>query len=318
MHQAAEGLQDLAGPGGAHPLLPQPLLRLAHQVLEADPSSAASRAPPGPWAGRAIPRAAPARRRAAPAPGGSATFHSAFLPPRLECTECRREANPGTFRAGSGFLDNPAPVHRVGAPARGIARGRIPVHRNQGAVSLKVLFTGIQPTGLLHLGNYFGAVRNWVALQREYDTYISIVDLHAVTIAYEPKEMPGARAGAGGRPVRLRPRPRDDPPVRAVGGAGARRPDLDLQHPHPPGRAGADDPVQGQGPAAPQERQRRACWTTRCCRPPTSCSTRARSCPWERTRCSTSSSPARSPGTSTPATATPSRSARRSSPAPRG
>ncbi len=56
---------------------------------------------------------------------------------------------------------------------------------------MKALFTGIQPTGLLHLGNYFGAVRNWVALQREYDTYISIVDLHAVTIAYEPKEMPG-------------------------------------------------------------------------------------------------------------------------------
>ncbi len=55
---------------------------------------------------------------------------------------------------------------------------------------MKVLFTGIQPTGLLHLGNYFGAVRNWVALQGDYDTYVSIVDLHAITIPYEPQTMP--------------------------------------------------------------------------------------------------------------------------------
>ena len=54
---------------------------------------------------------------------------------------------------------------------------------------MKVLFTGIQPTGLLHIGNYFGAVRNWVRLQHQYRTYISIVDLHAITIQYDPKEM---------------------------------------------------------------------------------------------------------------------------------
>jgi tryptophanyl-tRNA synthetase len=57
---------------------------------------------------------------------------------------------------------------------------------------VKVLFTGIQPTGLLHIGNYFGAVRNWVRLQHQYRTYISIVDLHAITIQYDPKEMPEA------------------------------------------------------------------------------------------------------------------------------
>jgi len=57
---------------------------------------------------------------------------------------------------------------------------------------VKVLFTGIQPTGLLHIGNYFGAVRNWVSLQHQYRTYISVVDLHAITIQYEPREMPGA------------------------------------------------------------------------------------------------------------------------------
>jgi tryptophanyl-tRNA synthetase len=56
---------------------------------------------------------------------------------------------------------------------------------------LKVLFSGIQPTGEIHIGNYFGAVKNWVDIQGQYRTYISIVDLHAITIPYEPKDMPG-------------------------------------------------------------------------------------------------------------------------------
>jgi tryptophanyl-tRNA synthetase len=56
---------------------------------------------------------------------------------------------------------------------------------------VKVLFTGIQPTGEIHLGNYFGAIANWVRLQHDFRSYISIVDLHAVTIPYEPSEMPG-------------------------------------------------------------------------------------------------------------------------------
>ncbi len=56
---------------------------------------------------------------------------------------------------------------------------------------VKVLFTGIQPTGEIHIGNYFGAIRNWVDLQREYRSFVSIVDLHALTIPYEPADMPG-------------------------------------------------------------------------------------------------------------------------------
>ncbi|HTZ52012.1 MAG TPA: tryptophan--tRNA ligase [Spirochaetia bacterium] len=56
---------------------------------------------------------------------------------------------------------------------------------------MKVLFTGIQPTGDIHLGNYFGAIANWVRLQHEYTSYISVVDLHSLTIPYEPADMPG-------------------------------------------------------------------------------------------------------------------------------
>jgi tryptophanyl-tRNA synthetase len=55
---------------------------------------------------------------------------------------------------------------------------------------VKVLFTGIQPTGEIHIGNYFGAIKNWVELQHSYHSYISIVDLHALVIDYDPSEMP--------------------------------------------------------------------------------------------------------------------------------
>jgi tryptophanyl-tRNA synthetase len=51
------------------------------------------------------------------------------------------------------------------------------------------VFSGIQPSGDLHIGNYLGAVRNWVALQSEHECIFSIVDLHAITQPYEPKEL---------------------------------------------------------------------------------------------------------------------------------
>jgi len=48
------------------------------------------------------------------------------------------------------------------------------------------IFSGVQPTGNIHLGNYLGAFRNWVRLQDDYDTIYCIVDLHAMTAAYDP------------------------------------------------------------------------------------------------------------------------------------
>jgi len=51
------------------------------------------------------------------------------------------------------------------------------------------VFSGIQPSGELHIGNYLGAIRNWVALQSEHECIFSIVDLHAITQPYEPKEL---------------------------------------------------------------------------------------------------------------------------------
>jgi len=51
------------------------------------------------------------------------------------------------------------------------------------------IFSGVQPTGNLHLGNYLGAIRNWVALQHDYECIFCIVDLHALTLPQDPHEL---------------------------------------------------------------------------------------------------------------------------------
>jgi len=53
----------------------------------------------------------------------------------------------------------------------------------------KRIFSGIQPSGNLHLGNYLGAIQNWVKLQNEYDSIFCIVNLHAITNPQEPEEL---------------------------------------------------------------------------------------------------------------------------------
>jgi tryptophanyl-tRNA synthetase len=51
------------------------------------------------------------------------------------------------------------------------------------------IFSGVQPTGNLHLGNYLGAIRNWVMLQADYECIYCVVDLHAITVAQDPAEL---------------------------------------------------------------------------------------------------------------------------------
>jgi tryptophanyl-tRNA synthetase len=52
---------------------------------------------------------------------------------------------------------------------------------------MKRIFSGAQPTGNVHLGNYLGALRNWVALQNEYESFFCIVNLHAITVAQDAR-----------------------------------------------------------------------------------------------------------------------------------
>lgn len=53
----------------------------------------------------------------------------------------------------------------------------------------KRLFSGIQPSGEVHIGNYLGAIKNWVGMIDQYDCIFCIVDYHAITVEYDPKEM---------------------------------------------------------------------------------------------------------------------------------
>ena len=51
------------------------------------------------------------------------------------------------------------------------------------------ILSGVQPTGNLHLGNYLGAIRNWVENQQDYDNFFCVVDLHAITVPHNPKSL---------------------------------------------------------------------------------------------------------------------------------
>ncbi len=74
---------------------------------------------------------------------------------------------------------------------------------------MKRIFSGVQPTGNLHLGNYLGAIRNFVRLQDEYDCIFCVVDLHAITVWQDPaaltketREVTAAYLAAGIDPER--------------------------------------------------------------------------------------------------------------------
>ena len=51
------------------------------------------------------------------------------------------------------------------------------------------VLSGVQPTGALHLGNWLGAIRNWVDLQDTHDTFVCVVDLHAITVPHDPARL---------------------------------------------------------------------------------------------------------------------------------
>lgn len=56
-------------------------------------------------------------------------------------------------------------------------------------MSRKRILSGVQPTGNLHIGNYFGAIRNWVLNQANYENFFCVVDLHAITVPHDPQQL---------------------------------------------------------------------------------------------------------------------------------
>ena len=57
-------------------------------------------------------------------------------------------------------------------------------------MSKQRVFSGIRPTGEIHLGNYFGALKTWVSIAESYDCIFGVMDYHAITTPFDEKEMP--------------------------------------------------------------------------------------------------------------------------------
>ena len=63
------------------------------------------------------------------------------------------------------------------------------------------IFSGVQPTGNLHMGNYLGAIRNWARLQVDFECIYCLVDLHAITVPQDPAELREATREAAREPA---------------------------------------------------------------------------------------------------------------------
>ncbi len=117
------------------------------------------------------------------------------------------DGGPGAGRAAAAPLERPFGEDRAGRlgsrdrivrirPARVALQSRLPRHRARhqrlvrvsgmsGPVQNRRVLSGMRPTGQLHLGNYHGALKNWIELQYQYECYFFIADWHALTTGYE-------------------------------------------------------------------------------------------------------------------------------------
>src|SRR6185437_6365439 len=144
------------------------------------------------------------------------------------------------------------------------------------------IFSGIQPSGELHIGNYLGAVKNWVRLQHEFEAIYSIVDYHAITVAYDPEQL---RVRRHAMAVSLLAAG-IDPNVATLF--------VQSQVPEHTELTWLLNTITPLGELERQTQckekaQRRDCSTIPCCRRRTSCCIGRTRCPSARTRCSISS-----------------------------
>ncbi len=158
-----------------------------------------------------------------------------------------------------------------------------------GSTAAVRIFSGIQPTGRKHLGNYIGAIAQYVAGQERGEGIFCIVDLHATTVAYDPRGAARAALRHGGDPARGGPRPGALHPL-----PPERRPEHTeltwlLCSVTELGRLQRMHQFRDKSLAAARARLGRACCSIRCCRRPTCSPTARRRCRWARTSASTSS-----------------------------
>ena len=70
-----------------------------------------------------------------------------------------------------------------------MAKNGVPIHYLRTAMEKEIVLSGIRPTGFLHLGNYFGAMRNYVRMQDEYNCYFFVANWHSLTTHPDTKEL---------------------------------------------------------------------------------------------------------------------------------
>ena len=191
----------------------------------------------------------------------------AGLDPAIHVLLCEQRGSPGkpgmtAHRAGATCderplaLASPPPLWNVARNAQGFRHGR--AQSTVPTAFKELVFSGVQPTGNLHLGNYLGAIVKFVELQKTHDCIYCVVDLHAITVWQEP-----ARADQGDprgdRGVhRLRHRSEEAHRVQPEPGRRARRARLGVQLRGAARLAQPHDPVQGEGRQGPRERLGRA------------------------------------------------------------
>ena len=186
-------------------------------------------------------------------------------PPRPEAA-CGRAPQPLSRAAWlfAAIVDGAArPTAEPGAPRRALAPSSqepksMTDPKPAAYAGPQRVFSGVQPSGDLHLGNYLGALVKFVALQDQMECLYCVVDLHAITQWQEParltaqtREIAAAYIAAGVDPAKAIIFPQSAVP-------GARRARLDLRVRRAGRLARPHDPVQGQGRQAQGARQRRA------------------------------------------------------------
>lgn len=108
-----------------------------------------------------------------------------------------------------------------------------------------IIFSGIQPSGTLTLGNYIGALRNFSKLQDDYDCIYSIVDMHAITVRQNPADLRRRCMELAAIYIASRHRPQEEPDLLPEPRFRARRACVGAQLLHLHGRNEPHDAVQG-------------------------------------------------------------------------
>lgn len=109
-------------------------------------------------------------------------------PPTLRCAlfgpsfEVRSNCNGRLSRNLGGTIVRALSTTTPATEETGIAK-------NLATTTKRRVVSGVQPTGTIHLGNYLGAIKSWVSLQEQYETFFLVVDLHAITVAHNVEEL---------------------------------------------------------------------------------------------------------------------------------